>query len=289
MQQPGKYKPLLDPNPGAGGGGGGGSTWRDALPQDLRDDPILVGVKDLPDLAKGYANAQRMIGNRIAKPQPDWKPEQWNDFYNNIGRPAEHSKYKPLEYAFPEGFPQIDKTKMEGALKHFHGLGFTQQQLDGVLKFYYDDITGGHKAQQDARKQAHANVMAKLGERLGGPEKVGFTLERARNAIKKLAGEGEDFDNLVGYISDQGLDNNYEFLVMMSRIGEMMEEDRARGGSHSQGFSATAAQAASEIARLESDPEFQKALNDRYHPGHQEAINRNMQLYKTAYPGKQTE
>jgi hypothetical protein len=285
-----EYKPLLDPNPNPGAGGGGGTaTWRDSLPEDIRADPLLMPVKDVNELAKTYVHAQRMLGNRIPKPSGDWKPEQWNDFWNGIGRPADHTKYKTPEYQFPEGFPAIDKGKMDAALKHFHGLGFTQPQLEGVLKFYYDDLTSAHKTEMEARKGAHATVMQKLEQHFGGADQMNANLERARNAIRKLAGEGENYESLVGFITEKGLDNNFEFLTMMSKVGEMMEEDRAKGGATSQGFAPNAAAALSELAKLDTDDEFQKALHDARAPGHKEAVARQLQLLGIAHPGKHRE
>lgn len=269
-----------------GGGGGGGSDWRSVLPEDLRNDPLLVAVKDIPDLAKQHVHAQRMLGDRLPKPKPDWKPEQWSELYNNLGRPPEHTKYKLPEYQFPEGFPEIDKGKMDVALKNMHGLGLTQPQLEGIMRMHFEELSSAHKAQSEARKTAHASCMAKLNERLGSSDKVSFALERARNAVKKLAGEGDDFDSLLDYVSDKGLDNNPEFLIMMSRVGAMMEEDKARGGPQGANFSATPSAAASEIDRLSMDAEFQKVLNDERMPGHKEAVARWLHVHSVAHPGK---
>jgi hypothetical protein len=280
MKQLIKYHPLLDPN---GGGGGGTASWRDSLPEDLRNDPLLAPVRDVNELAKMHVHAQRMLGDRLPKPKPDWKPEQWSEFYNNLGRPADPEKYKLPEFQFPEGFPELNKEKMGAALKHLHSVGLTQQQVEGVMKLHFEELAGAHKAQSEARKNAHAQVMLKLNEKLGDPDKVGHALERTRNAIKKLGGETGDFDSLLDFVTEKGLDNNFEFLMM---IGEMMEEDSARGGGHGGGFAPTAAAAASEIERLSYDKDFQAALDNRNAPGHKEAVARWTHLFGVAHPGK---
>jgi hypothetical protein len=46
--------------------------WREHLPEDIRAEPSLANVRDLPGLAKSYVNAQRMIGrDKIVLPKDD--------------------------------------------------------------------------------------------------------------------------------------------------------------------------------------------------------------------------
>ena len=63
--------------------------WRESLPEDLKSDPSLLTVKDVPGLAKSYIHAQKMIGaDKLAIPGKNASEEEWSAVYEKLGKPA---------------------------------------------------------------------------------------------------------------------------------------------------------------------------------------------------------
>ena len=76
------------PAPGTTLGGGGEPSFRDSLPEDLRDHASLKDFNDVGSLAKSFVHAQSMIGSdKINLPTDKSTPEQWSQFYKELGRP----------------------------------------------------------------------------------------------------------------------------------------------------------------------------------------------------------
>ena len=58
------------------------------------------------ELARGYVNAQRLIGTkRLEAPQPTWTEKEWGALYDTLGRPKELERYTlPQGTELPDGF-----------------------------------------------------------------------------------------------------------------------------------------------------------------------------------------
>jgi len=101
--------------------------WLAQLPDEaLRLEPSLAQIngKDWseagPALAKGYVEAQKLIGqNRLPTPQKDWDDKKWDEFYSKVGRPE-----KPDGYQVP------------GDLKLEEGVTLPPERLAAVREFF---------------------------------------------------------------------------------------------------------------------------------------------------------
>ena len=70
-------------------------NWRESLPDDLRDDPSLKSIQDVPGLAKSFIHAQKMVGaDKIPVPTEHATKEDWDAVYSKLGRPATPDDYK---------------------------------------------------------------------------------------------------------------------------------------------------------------------------------------------------
>ena len=64
---------LMEEAPGGEGAAAGGTVetvtdWRDSLPQEMRDSPVIKDIPDLGTLVKNYENTKSMVGNSIRLP-----------------------------------------------------------------------------------------------------------------------------------------------------------------------------------------------------------------------------
>ena len=62
------------------------ADWRDSLPGDIRSS---IDVESVEDLAKGYVNAQQMIGGSIRIPGKEAGKEDWDKFYSAMAKACE--------------------------------------------------------------------------------------------------------------------------------------------------------------------------------------------------------
>src|SRR6056300_957401 len=140
-------------------------SWKEAIPEDLRNDPNISKFTELEALAKSYVNATRMIGqDKVAVPNNNSTDDQWNEVYDKLGRPESPDKYQ-LDIK-SEAVP-LD----EGAIKSFaenaHQLGLNNKQAQGILEFYKNSMEGSAQQNQVDMETAQANAEQELRKEWG--------------------------------------------------------------------------------------------------------------------------
>ena len=141
-------------------------SWKEAIPEDLRNDPNISKFTELEALAKSYVNATRMIGqDKVAVPNNNSTEDQWNEVYDKLGRPESPDKYQ-LD-AKSDVVP-LD----EGAIKSFaenaHQLGLNNKQAQGILEYYKNSMEGSAQQNQIDMETAQANAEQELRKEWGG-------------------------------------------------------------------------------------------------------------------------
>jgi hypothetical protein len=265
---------LRMPDPGEGGGAP--ALDLSILPEDLRGEASLSQIKTIPDLAKSYVNAQKLIGaEKIAKPQKNWKPEQWNEFYNNLGRPQDITGYTFK----PENLPPdmgVNDEKLGEARKVLHEAGLSDSQATKVLKYYFESAT---KNYQDGVRDSENKKVAAISQlKTDWGDKFDTKLNLAQSVVKKFGGE-----EIKEFLEKHG--NDPQVIKLFSSIGESMLEDSAEGAGNDL-MVGDPAQAQAEINTLKSDKEFMEAFLTKNHPGHKVAVERWSVLHEKAFPSK---
>ena len=141
-------------------------SWKEAIPEDLRNDPNISKFTELESLAKSYINATRMIGqDKVAVPNNNSTDDQWNEVYDKLGRPESPDKYQ-LDIK-SEAVP-LD----EGAIKSFaenaHKLGLNNKQAQGILEYYKNSMEGSLQQNQVDMETAQAQAEQELRKEWGG-------------------------------------------------------------------------------------------------------------------------
>ncbi len=73
------------------------STWKEYIPEELKDRAEWNNIKDVSDLYKNYINAQQMISKSVRLPDSTSTPEDIAAFYTKLGKPQDKEEYK-FEY-----------------------------------------------------------------------------------------------------------------------------------------------------------------------------------------------
>jgi len=246
--------------------------WKKSLPDDIKEAPSLKLIHDVEGLAKGYVNAQKLIGvDKIPVPSKHATPEEWREAFVKMGLPDTEGDYK-IEFEgdlkeFNEN-PDFDKLK-EAAYK----LNVLPHQFKGMIEAYYDlnkefetNINNQVKVEADDAVQA-------LNKEWGMASELNFA--RARKSFKEFATPEE-----IEFFEKSGFADQPEVLKIFARVGEKLygEGDFKGEGGVNHLFNPEQAQV--EISKLQLDP----AYNDRAHPSHEHAKSEMTKLYKMAYP-----
>ena len=97
--------------------------WQSKLPDDLKADPSLTMIGDLPTLAKNYLATKALVGTKLQMPGEGATPEQLAAWRKTVGAPETPDAYGDLR---PEVIPaEMWDAASEGKLKaiaHKHHL-----------------------------------------------------------------------------------------------------------------------------------------------------------------------
>lgn len=224
-------------------------SWRDELPEDLRNNPTLDKYSSVESLAKGYINASSMLGqDKLVMPKSD---EDWGDFYNKIGRPEAPEGYEFDAVALPEGTP-VDEGVLEEFKQIAHTTGLTAKQANELQKWYMEQTGNQFEGMIRNAEDEMANAQTELRTEWGNA--YDQKLNQAMRAIREFGG-----DELAAELDATGLGNNVQIVKAFAKAGEKIMGDTTIEGNPEAGR--TPAQLKAEIARIQGDPGFYDAEN----------------------------
>ena len=141
-------------------------SWKEAISEDLRNDPNISKFTELEALAKSYVNATRMIGqDKVAVPNNNSTDDQWNEVYDKLGRPESPDKYQ-LEVK--SDVVPLDESAIKSFAENAHQLGLNNKQAQGILEFYKNSMEGSAQQNQVDMETAQANAEQELRKEWGG-------------------------------------------------------------------------------------------------------------------------
>jgi hypothetical protein len=242
-------------------------SWKEAIPEDLRNDPNISKFTELEALAKSYVNATRMIGqDKVAVPNNNSTDDQWNEVYDKLGRPESPDKYK-LEVK-SDAVP-LD----EGAIKSFaenaHQLGLNNKQAQGILEFYKNSIEGSVQQNQIDMETAQAQAEQELRKEWGGNYEANI---KKAGAVAKANMDANILDMQLK--DGTRLGDHPSIIKGFANIANLMSEDKLVS-TESEGMS-QAIDYSAEISKIVNDrdgPYWNKA-----HPDHDKVVQQVFNL-----------
>lgn len=216
-------QPVGDGGGNAGGSGGDAKSWLEALPDDIKKDPSLQMFKDPSSLAKSWVNAQKMIGkDKVVLPGEKSTEEEWNAFYNKLGRPESPDKY---EFKLPEG-QELDEGFAKGFKEAAFKSGLSPKQVAGLAEWYGNATKASIEAQQAAQVNQLRESLQGYTQKLGGEDKFKARVDDARVALRSLANP-----ELTEFLKTSGLGSRPEMIEFFANLKGMMSEDKIRDGT----------------------------------------------------------
>jgi len=109
------------------------------IPEAYKDKKYLQGIDSQEKVYEMLDNAQSLIGKRPGLPTSESSEDDWNKFYNDLGRPDSADKYEFKEIELPEGTAR-DEGFTQQSTELMHKLGLSQNQASG-LREWFDGYT----------------------------------------------------------------------------------------------------------------------------------------------------
>lgn len=253
-----------------------------SLPQEYQEKPWAKGIDSMESLLKQFDNAQGLIGKKtIGVPSEDASSEEWQEFYNKMGRPEEPTAYEFDPQAAPEGFEIPEDFKRspeeeEMLKKIFHDAGLTKSQAKELLKKTDSAFFEKHQEQikqYQEQSQKRDQEMVSLFEKHFPGEKEN-AIAVAETMLKKYVPEGLE-DTI------RGLDNN-AMLALSSVLYKMHKEGRTEGKLDKVGESVVQATSPADIRaeamKIMSDPSYK----DPFNKNRDNMAKKVKELYETA-------
>lgn len=248
---------------------------------DLRNEAAFRDIKDLDGLARGYFNAQKLIGARpedvIRIPTgADDKPA-WDAVHARLGRPEKPDGYQFTAPKLPEGV-KLDETLQSGFATKAHEIGLNARQAAALFDWYNGETANRFSAGQT--QTARAEETAVNGLKTEWAAAFDHNVELAKGALAHFGGE-----KLATELAATRLGNHPELIKAFAKIGATLAEDGliGRGGASGDG-PLSPAEARQQIGALRGDGDFSKAYLDAKHPGHKDAIAKMERLHQFAFP-----
>jgi hypothetical protein len=261
--------------------------WKEALPEAIRNAPVIKDSTSVESMAEQLVNAQKLIGDSIRipgaeagadavkeftekllgvdgvvkTPGAEAKPEEVAAFYNKLGRPEKPDGYTVKAVEGDSQFEQIRAT--------VHKLGLSDKQFAD----YYAERAGFVKNLQTEGTAQMVKWADQLKEKYGtGYEEV---VSRAGDILEKLA-EPE----LMEQLKTTGLINSPALVNMMSKLADELDDDTV--SSLFKGKAPAPVQhkgtAQAQVDEIMANKEH--AYHDRLAPTHMEAVEQVQRLYK---------
>ena len=257
---------------GAGGSGGGEKPFYESwgLDNTLTDFVTGKGFKTPAELAKSAALADKLVRERNVVNAPDPKNLSEWDGWEKVGWTKEIKDYKVADAKVPDGLKEYNKGMEAKFLEAAHANKIPAFQAGAMRDAMLNMMAAEVKAREAEGATRQAELTKALQTEWGADFKVKSDL--ATRAAKALGLDLDTAGKLEQFTGAPGL------LKLFAKFGESMSEDQLKGGSARNSGGVTPEGAASELRRLEADPEFIKSLQDVRHPLHKDNSARRLQL-----------
>ena len=195
------------------------TSWKEAISEEFRQDPNIEKFTEIDALAKSYINATKMIGqDKVALPNKNSTEDQWNEFYDKVGRPESADKYS---LDVKSDVVPLDNGAVKQFAENAHKLGLSNKQAQGVLEFYKNSMEG--TAQQSKVDTETAQVQAEQELRQEWGREFENNVKKA-GALAKANINSDILD--LELKSGIRVGDHPELIKGFAKIASMMSEDK---------------------------------------------------------------
>ena len=256
-----------------GGNDGASASWRNSLPDDLKNEKTFERFKTVDDLARSYKSLQVEFYNSgkadaVIPPKPDAPKDAWDKFYNKLGRPESLDKYDIKLGDDLAKKVTLEDHEIATIKQNAFDAGLTPKQAQKQLEMYAAGKVNAIEkvVLEDTSKfnQAEAALKARWGDKY----------EEQKNLTKTMLTRFLPAD-LKEKVAD--ISNNPVIVEVMHEMSKLFKEDTILGDNGSVA-SQTPEEMRAESRRLMMTDEFK---NPR-HPLHDQTKAKVSELQRKA-------
>ena len=246
----------------------GNATWMEKLGIDaeLRKEAAFADLPDVNALAKGYINAQRMVGkDKFVVPNQDAPDAEWRETFKKLGLPEGVSDYK-----FDLTDVEVSKEDNEAYKNFAHAAGILPKQADAFMR-----AVEAHEQAKDENYMAEKRTA--MDESIKGLQKEwgqAFQprLARAQRLVREVGGE-----DAVKYLDATGLGDDTGLARILDKAAAIIyAEDNLPPGTPPGTSMMTPGQANEKIAEIQGN--LKHPYYDSNHPSHNHAVKEYQKL-----------
>lgn len=251
-----------------------GTDWRDSIDPTIR---ASLDVDSIEDLAKGYVNAQSMIGGSIRIPGKEAGQADWDKFYDRFKDVPGLTRYNPDDlsslYEAAGRPPDHKGYNLEGVSEDFlkvaHEAGLNRHQVEALVN--HDNAVNEVHAAADAQFVEHGINTLKQEWGLAFDRKV----EEGRRAVAFLE---NSVPGLADALDSTGAGNHPAMIRVFQALGANLKEGQGFAGSHEHSSGLTPYEAKMQIQEILNNPQHP------YHTGDETALEKFVDLHRYANP-----
>ena len=251
-------------------------SWRDQLPDDLRDHQSLQNISDVGTLAKTMIHAQSMVGaEKIPIPGKWATDEDWDQVYGKLGRPDDATGFQ-LDF----GEAEINEEFVNGFSDVAHKAGLSDRQAKALAGWYMEQMPEAIDPEvatqnvEASKLEAEADLRKEYGNAFDDRIRLGD------NLISEFGVEGLMELKLA---DGTPLINNPAFIKTVINaahyIQESVSEDKLIGDKGSDA-----------ITPAEADQKLQELMRqdgpywDQRHPQHDSFVQQVLEAHEQKHP-----
>ena len=180
------------------------------LPEEIRDSAEFDKYKDFASMAKSLVNQSKLVGRKMEKlPTAESSREEWNEFYEKMGRPKEIAGYdlKHIEGINADEYKESTSAFAQKA----HDLGLSKDVAQQLMSWYEQNEVENSATQQT---QSLEDTVAELRKDWGADYD---------NNLKNASLVAENL-GITKEIEEAGLGVNPTVLKLLSTIASRTKE-----------------------------------------------------------------
>ena len=226
--------------------------WINSISDEgLRADPNITKYKTVDEFAKGHVNLSKLIGAKgVVLPSEKATPEELNEFYGKIGRPAKADDYKFTAPKELHSKVQVTPEFNKGFAELVHKNGLTQKQAEGIYGEYLNMWNTGEQSIEKSANENRMKAETQLRQEWGA--NYDKNLSNTKAMLNKFGGEGA-----ADKFGDLG--NNPEALKILSAISANFSEDGIQNKGQSGDMSVEESQKVIDELVKKSDSDYYSA------------------------------
>lgn len=202
-------------------------SWRNSLPDDLKNDPTIKNIKNVEAGFRMLLNAQKLIGkDKVVIPDASADDKQWNEVMKKLGLPETVDKY---EFKAPEG---TDKDFLKDFKEFGHSNGLLPRHAEKLMGWFKERADKIVADNEEAGQKHYNEALDGLKKEWG--QAFDRKLSNASGMFKQFADETTRKE-----LREIGFSNNPTVVKLMAKISEAFGEGKfiAPGGNGTMGLS----------------------------------------------------